>query len=277
MSPLAPPSIPHRSRSTAGPARRVSRRRGWLLLLPLALATAGCATKGDVRTLTEEIRLQNQARAQELQELRTEQVRLEALIRNLSQAEDERQALLLRRLREIQEEVELVREVAGASQAGLAAVRDQLSRGPAGGGAFGGRPGGGFTEDDMTSGEVDDLYAEALTAHGRGSLAAARIGFQEIVDRFSSHPLAPDARYYLADILAQEGSRDEALRRFLQVAELHPQAPRVPEALYRAGLLHRDMGRPEEARALFTRIVNTWPDTEVAQMARAFLGGTPRR
>jgi hypothetical protein len=53
----------------------------------------------------------------------------------------------------------------------------------------------------------------------------------------------PDARYYLADIAAREGDLDDALRRFMQVAELHPTAPRVPEALYRAALIHRDRGR----------------------------------
>jgi TolA-binding protein len=241
----------------------------FLLMVPLA----ACATKRDIRDLGAEIRAQNQAQSERIAELRSEQEALEAMVRSLSSTQEERQTQLLRQLRQLQEEIAMVGELAGASQAGLAAVRDELTRG-----GTPGRPGGGgfFEETDPGASNAEDLYAEALTSHGRSSLAAARLGFQEIVDRYPNHALAPEARYYLADIRAQQGEIDEALRGFLQVAELYPTAPRVPEALYRAGLIHRDRGESEQARALFTRIVNTWPDSEVAEMARAFLGGSRR-
>jgi len=256
---------------------RLSRRRAggvrmavvFLLMVPLA----ACATKRDIRDLGAEIRAQNEAQSERIAELRSEQEALEAMVRSLSSNQEERQTQLLRQLRQLQEEIAMVGEVAGASQAGLAAVRDELTRGGAPG-----RTGGGgfFDESDAGASNVDDLYSEALASHGRWGPSAARLGFQEIVDRFPNHALAPDARYYLADILARQGEMDEALRGFMQVAELHPTAARVPEALYRAGLIHRDRGEADQARALFTRIVNTWPDSEVADMARAFLGGSRR-
>ncbi|CAN5674285.1 hypothetical protein BH23GEM11_BH23GEM11_09130 [soil metagenome] len=240
-----------------------------LLMVPLA----ACATKRDIRDLGTEIRAQNEAQAERIAELRSEQEQLEAMVRSLSSTQEERQTQLLRQLRQLQEEVNMVGELAGASQAGLAAVRDELTRG----GTPGRTGGGGFLdESEPGGGNVDDLYSEALSAHGRSSLAAARLGFQEIVDRYPNHALAPDARYYLADILTRQGEMDEALRGFMQVSELYPTAPRVPEALYRAGIIHRDRGEAEQARSLFTRIVNTWPDSEVADMARAFLGGSRR-
>jgi len=242
----------------------------FLLMVPLA----ACATKRDIRDLGADIRAQNEAQSERIAELRSEQEALEAMVRSLSSNQEERQTQLLRQLRQLQEEIAMVGEVAGASQAGLAAVRDELlTRGAAPGRAA---AGGFFDESDAGASNVDDLYSEALASHGRSSLAAARLGFQEIVDRYPNHALAPDARYYLADILTRQGEMDEALRSFMQVAELHPTAARVPEALYRAGLIHRDRGEADQARALFTRIVNTWPDSEVADMARAFLGGSRR-
>ena len=270
------PSFLNRNSPVAAPRRLtgVPFRTGVALLLALPLAA--CATKRDVRDLADEIRVQNQAQAALIAELRAEQSELESIVLALTGVQQERHGEVLRRLRQLQDEVQLTQEIAGASQAGLAAVRDQLSRGtPApGAGAGGGAP--FFEEAAGGGGEVEDLYAEALTQHGRSSLAAARIGFREIVDRFPNHELAPDARYYLADILARDGEMDEALRGFLQVGEIYPQAARVPEALYRAAIIYRDRGEAEQARALFTRIVNTWPDSEVADMARAFLGGTRR-
>lgn len=271
-----PPTSSFRSRTAPVPAPR--RPAGGFfraaVALLLAIPLAACATKRDVRDLGDEIRAQNQAQAELIAELRAEQAELESIVRALTGVQEERHGEVLRRLRQLQDEVQLTQEIAGASQAGLAAVRDQLSRGtPAPGAGAGGRA-PFFEETPGAAGEVEDLYAEALTQHGRSSLAAARIGFQEIVDRFPNHELAPDARYYLADILSRDGEMDEALRGFLQVGELYPQAARVPEALYRAAIIYRDRGEAEQARALFTRIVNTWPDSEVAEMARAFLGGT---
>ncbi|TVP44323.1 MAG: outer membrane protein assembly factor BamD [Gemmatimonadales bacterium] len=245
-------------------------RMGVVLLLMVPLAA--CATKRDIRDLGLEIRAQNEAQAERIAELRAEQESLETMVRSLSSTQEERQTQLLRQLRQLQEEVTMVGELAGASQAGLAAVRDELTRG----GTPGRTGAGGFLDESEGGSTVDDLYSEALTAHGRSSLAAARLGFQEIVDRYPNHQLAPDARYYLADILTRQGELDDALRGFMQVAELYPTAPRVPEALYRAGLIHRDRGDSDQARALFTRIVNTWPESEVADMARAFLGGSRR-
>jgi TolA-binding protein len=248
--------------------------------MALAIPLAGCATKRDIRDLGDDLRARHQAQAELISDVRVEQGRQETLLRALAASEEERHALLVRRIRELEDELAFVRELAGASQAGLAAVRDQLSRGGnvVSGGGTGFPSRGGFVEEGLdpvagNRGEVDALYGDALTAHGRGSLAAARIGFEEIVSRFPNHELAPDARYYLADIAARDGDLQDALRRFLQVGELHPTAPRVPEALYRAGVIHRDRGEAEQARALFTRIVNTWPDSEVAALARAFLGG----
>jgi TolA-binding protein len=258
------------------PSRRPSRAlRGMRLGLAFALMIplAACATKRDIRDLGDEIRVQNREQAALIAELRAEQARLEEIVRNLSSVQDERHTQLLRRIREVQDELELVREVAGASQAGLAAVRDALSARST---PTGTAPRGFEEGERMGSGEAVELYEDALSAHNRGSLAAARFGFQDIVERFPNHALAPEARYYLADIAAREGDLDDALRRFIQVSELHPTAPRVPEALYRAALIHRNRGETDQARALFTRIVNTWPDHEVAGLARAFLGGTRR-
>lgn len=260
----------------SSPSFRSLFRAGRLALVgALLLPLAACATKRDIRDLGEEIRAQNREQAARIAELRTEQVELERMIRALGNAQDERHVEVLRRFRQVESELQVAQELAGASQASVAAIRDEiLSRGPMGGT---GGIGSGFIEDrGAGAGEAEDLYREALSAHGRQSLAAARLGFTEIVDRFPSDPLVPDARYYLADILAQEGETEEALNRFLRIAELHPEAPRVPESLYRAAIIRRDRGEAAEARALFTRIVNTWPDSEVAQMARAFLGGTSR-
>jgi TolA-binding protein len=97
------------------------------------------------------------------------------------------------------------------------------------------------------------------------------MGFQLVVESYPNDPLTPEARYYLADILEQEGDREAAVVAFLAVQEYHPSAPRVPDALYRAASLQLQLGNREDARSLFDRVVNTWPESGAASLAREAL------
>ena len=45
----------------------------------------------------------------------------------------------------------------------------------------------------------------------------------------------------------------------------------VPQSIYRIGLLHADMGNTDEAIASYERVVNTYPDSDVAGLAQGKL------
>jgi TolA-binding protein len=48
----------------------------------------------------------------------------------------------------------------------------------------------------------------------------------------------------------------------------YPTAARVPDALFRIALLQAETGNPQEARRTLERIINTYPDSGVAFLAR---------
>ena len=56
---------------------------------------------------------------------------------------------------------------------------------------------------------------------------------------------------------------------------MYPASPRVPEALYRAALLHDELGDTEEARNLLERVISGFPDSDVAELARQKLQEIP--
>ena len=85
----------------------------------------------------------------------------------------------------------------------------------------------------------------------------------------------PEARYYLADILYREGDTESAIDAFLELPEFHPTAPRVPDALYRVGTLHLELGSPDDAEEYFERVVNTWPDSGAAGPCQGRPSGSP--
>ena len=53
-----------------------------------------------------------------------------------------------------------------------------------------------------------------------------------------------------------------------KIWERFPTHVRVPDALYRAGSIEIDLGDPDSARRYFDRVVNTYPDSDAATLAR---------
>ena len=249
--------------------RRARRFGGGVRLLlgaVLVVMVSGCATKADIRDLGVDIRTQNEQQRELIQELRQEQRALGDSLRTLRSAQSDMRGTLLQRIATLQTEVELLRELTGVSQQELAAMRDQLAARP----QTGAQPGAGFSGPQQT-GEAADLYDESLDQFRRGSYTAALFGFEELVERFPNHDLTPEARFYIGEIRVEQGDPEEAIEAFLRVQEYHPSAPRVPDALYRVGRLHYEAGDNERAREYLERVVNTWSDAGVADLARQLL------
>jgi tol-pal system protein YbgF len=228
----------------------------------------GCATKRDVRdlqALVSELHAQNQALLRELQEAQMEQGGSLAV---LAETLQESRAESARRMMNIEDQLLTVQELAGLSQQQLASLRDQYERDRQQDLRSGGFGAGGFQPGAGGSGGAAELYDAAVTQFNRGTYAAARMGFEQVVNEYGSDPLAPEARYYLAEILNNEGDVEGAIDAFLEIPEFHPTAERVPDAYYRAGSLHLGLGNADQARQYFERVVNTWPDSGAADLAR---------
>ena len=249
--------------------RCLQRSWGWkggaraLLGLALMLPLAACATKRDVRDLGEEIRTLNARQAELIREVQRDQRDLRDSVRVVSSTQTNMRAEILRRIVDLQEDLLRLQEVTGISQQQLAALRDQLER------ERRSVPTGSIGMDEGGGGSAaDEIYDASVTQFRRGAYTSARLGFEEILERFPNHALAPDARYYLADIQVQENDPTGAIEGFLRVHEFHPASDRAPDALYRVGMLYRETGDRDEARRYLERVVNTWPDSGAADLAR---------
>jgi tol-pal system protein YbgF len=247
----------------------LQRSWGWkggaraLLGLALMLPLAACATKRDVRDLGEEIRTLNARQAELIREVQRDQRDLRDSVRVVSSTQTNMRAEILRRIVDLQEDLLRLQEVTGISQQQLAALRDQLER------ERRSVPTGSIGMDEGGGGSAaDEIYDASVTQFRRGAYTSARLGFEEILERFPNHALAPDARYYLADIQVQESDPQGAIQGFLRVHEFHPTSDRAPDALYRVGMLYRETGDRDEARRYLERVVNTWPDSGAADLAR---------
>ena len=237
------------------------------------MAGAGCATKGDIRDLQEEI---SSLAARQASELDT----FESLVRASQDTLSGQTGLylelrrdVLQRLDELFQQVMIVLEVGGQNQRALASLRDQvemLQRAPV------------MVLDSSEVGvPVQEAegpgahFEAAMLMYNRGSNITARRAFDGFLATYPIHELAGDATFFLSDLDLQEERVEDAIEGFMRVPEMYPDSPRVPEALYRAAILHQELGDTEEARTLLERVINGFRDSDVAELAQQRLQEIP--
>ena len=261
--------------------KAANRVRRAVALAAALLLSFGCATKGDLRNLRTEMQRMSARQDSILVALSRQNAVTQDTLRRQTDQLFEMRGDVSRQLQRILDELASLRELTGQSQRTIASVRDQLeglrrgSAGPVPVGEAESVVGGVEPGAEIWSGAADATYQAALQQYQRGSLATAQRAFEDFVQQYANHLLAPDARFFLADILEQQDRPRNAIDAFAKVPELHPNSPRVADALYRIGLLHLQLGNRQEARRLLERVVNTYPDSDAAGPARAKIREIP--
>ena len=247
----------------------IPRARRAAALAAALLLSAGCATKRDVRDLRTEMRALGARQDSILAQLARQNSATQDTLRRQTNQLFEVRGDVSRQLQRILEELTELRELAGQNQRTIAALRDQIEtmRRPAAEPAMGEAIVGAEPMGDPNAAQV--MYEAALERYQRGSQPTTALRMlRDFVQQYPNHPNAPDARYYLADILVQQEELEDAIAAFNQIAELHPGSARVPDALYRVALLEIERGNRTRARQLLERIVESYPDSETVTLAR---------
>ncbi len=239
------------------------------------LALGGCATKGDVRDLETEVRALRAAQDSLIREVRVAMRITQDTLRTQSGQMFDLRGEMTNLLRDMRRDLNELRALAGESQRGISSLRSEISGGrptPGGGGGAGApAPSGGGAPDETLAGVsagANQLWNVATEQLQRGSLTTAQRAFQQFLQEHPNDPRAPNAHFFLADILAQQDRPDEAMRAFQEIQQLFPSSPQVADALYRVALLQIEGGQVDEARRTLERIINTYPGSAIALIAR---------
>ena len=269
--------IPSRLRGfglLSGPRGRGS---SWLILSLVGLTLSGCATKKDLRDLQDSVSDLAARQDAALAELQGLNMAVQDTLRGQSDALFESRGEILRRLRVIEQQLITLEELTGQNLRALATLRDLLEGRRA--------PGLAPMQTDTEPGQVLnpqfapgppttgseaalETFNAGVEAFNRGSITTARRAFQQLLQDHPNDPLASEARYYLADLLYQENRLDEAIQSFLSVRELYPTARKVPDALYRVGVIYIEQDKLADARQYLQLVIDSYPDTDAAVLAR---------
>ena len=252
----------------------------WLCLLALG----GCASKGDLRRVEEQLllsrgeqRRSDSARADQLGQVVKAQQRimdsLDVMGRGLGLLGHQMQGMrgdVANDLVSIQQQLVQVQALTGQSQQRLTELQtqvearsEQLSTLPA-------APDTGAAVPSAPAGNTpaaEQIYATSLQQLRRGSPGTARMGFRELLRLYPAHARVPDATYFVGETFAAE-SPDSATVYYGRVVEAYPQSPRAASALYKLGLLAERRKDLEGARGFYQRVVRDYVRSDEAALAR---------
>jgi tol-pal system protein YbgF len=245
-------------------------RKSVLALIPAFFSTACLASKSDFQSLQTDIRVMRIEQAQSdslnrvlidrvAQQLRAATDSLGLLADRVARNRTENQAALAT----MQQQLLQIQELTGQSEQRLQEVRASLeeksqqlavARGDtaAASGAAG-------------PNQIFQIGRDQLL---KGSNASARAAFQDLLNKFPTSSLAPDAEFYIAETYAAEGNSQSADSAYARVTAKYPRAPRAATALYKRAVAAQTEGRTRAADQLFQELIKKYPASDEAALAR---------
>ena len=110
-------------------------------------------------------------------------------------------------------------------------------------------------------------YMAGVFAYQREDFKMALDYFSNLVLDKSTKDVINNVLYWMADSYQQIGDFNNALI-FLEKILVDPDSDHLDDALIKKGLLHRKLGQREESLIVFNQLVNDYPRSEYAKLAR---------
>jgi len=142
--------------------------------------------------------------------------------------------------------------------------------GDAGGGTVGNTGPSGLAACPPTM-QADNTYSNARRDYMAGQYDLAMQEFGDYSRCFPGTTYAPNAQYYLGDILYKKGNYEDALVAFDKVIEQFPDNNKTGDAHFMKGNTLVKLGRKDAAVKEYRKVVSNYPDTDSAIQARAKL------
>lgn len=115
------------------------------------------------------------------------------------------------------------------------------------------------------------FFALALKQEQNGERAVARALYEEFAKKWASDPRAADAWFRIGEIDFGDKRYREAVLAYGKVAQEYPRSDKVPDSMYRTADAMVILDLKDDAKGIFTDLVNRFPKSAAAKKAKARL------
>src|SRR5262245_6600094 len=120
---------------------------------------------------------------------------------------------------------------------------------------------------------AEQVYAAALAMLRSGEHGQAILEFLAFIDRYPTHSLVANARYWIGEAYYAQRDYRQALTEFQKLVDQSVSGQKSPDALLKVGLCFERLSDARRAQLAWQRVVREYPNSEAAARARSLLGG----
>ncbi|WP_106591864.1 tol-pal system protein YbgF [Marinobacterium halophilum] len=121
------------------------------------------------------------------------------------------------------------------------------------------------------SSQSQAAYDAAFAQVRQRDFAAAEAAFKAFLRDYPDSPLQANAWYWLGEVYLAQQKSAESRTAFTRVIEQFTTHTKAADALYKLGVLAGREGDAGKARQLMQRVVQTYPQSSAADLARGYL------
>ena len=112
------------------------------------------------------------------------------------------------------------------------------------------------------------LYDRVMTEFKHREYEAALAGFRLFMELHSQSALAANAQYWIGECQYRMGRYKDALNSFYNVVMNYPLSPKQAASTLKLGQTYTKLGDHDNARIMFDRVVDQYPTSSEADLAR---------
>jgi tol-pal system protein YbgF len=124
------------------------------------------------------------------------------------------------------------------------------------------------TEVKGTSTAIGDLYKDAYEAFQRGHLEESRRKFEAFLKLYPNTELSDNAQFWIGETYYAKKDYEKAILEYEKVIVKYPEGEKISAALFKQALAFLELGDKTNARNLLRRVMERYPHSDQADMAK---------
>lgn len=121
------------------------------------------------------------------------------------------------------------------------------------------------------------LYDRVMEEFKHRDYEAALAGFRFFLELHGQSSLAANAQYWVGECQYRLGRHKEALKSFYQGVSSYPLSPKLGASTLKIGQIYTRLKDHENARMMYERVVDQYPESAEAELARKALDAAAMR
>ena len=118
-----------------------------------------------------------------------------------------------------------------------------------------------------------DLYKDAYETFQKGNLEGARTKFEAFLKQYPNTELSDNAQFWIGETYYLKKDYEKAILEYEKAIAKYPEGDKIPAALFKQAVSFLELGDKMNARNLLKRVIERYPHSEQAEMAKKRLEG----